>query len=58
MTTISTTMNMHGNNSFLYLKSGSTIVAPYFPIILPNGWVRLEVEAEADVDMLVHQAES
>lgn len=51
-------MNMHGNNSFLYLKSGSTIVAPYFPIILPNGWVRLEVEAEADVDMLVHQAES
>lgn len=39
-------MNMYGNNSFLYSRSGSTIVAPCFPIILPNGWGGLKVEAE------------
>jgi hypothetical protein len=42
-------MNMNGTNSILYFRSGSTIVAPCFPIILPNGWVRLKVEAEVDV---------
>lgn len=46
-------MELHGNNLVLCFKTGITIAALYFPMILPN-WrsgLRVELKVEVDADV-------